>query len=114
MVGSKYSYGSEGPSKFDCSGLTYYVYRSAGVAVYRESAAQGNDSRFTTIRSRSSLKTGDLVCFNTGGGNVVDHVGVYFGDGNFIHASSNAGEVMVSNLNTGFYKDAFLWGKRIV
>lgn len=114
QLGKGYAYGEEGSSKFDCSGLTYYVYKKAvGVTLKRESTQQGLDSRFTTIRSTSSLKTGDLVCFNTGSG-TVDHVGVYVGSGSFIHSSYSAGKVIASNLDEDYYQDAFLWAKRIV
>ena len=114
QVGKPYSYGAEGSASFDCSGLAYYVYKyAAGVTLKRESSAQGTDSRFSTIRSVSSLKVGDLVCFITGGGNEIDHVGVYIGGGKFIHASASADKVVQSSFDS-YYKDAFVWAKRII
>lgn len=114
QLGKGYAYGEEGASRFDCSGLTYYVYKKAvGVTLKRESTQQGLDSRFSTIRTLSGLKVGDLVCFDTGSG-TVDHVGVYVGSGNFIHSSYSAGKVVTSNITETYYQKAFLWGKRIV
>lgn len=113
QVGKPYAYAEEGSKKFDCSGLTYYVYKTAvGVTLPRSSTQQGMDSRFKTIRTMSQLKAGDLVCFNTGSG-TVDHVGVYLGSGKFVHSSYSAGQVITSSF-TSYYQDAFLWGKRIV
>lgn len=114
QVGKPYSYGAEGSSSFDCSGLAYYVYKyAAGVTLKRESCDQGTDSRFSTIRSVSSMKVGDLVCFITAGGNEIDHVGVYIGGGKFIHASANADKVVQSTFDS-YYKNAFVWAKRII
>lgn len=112
QVGKTYAYGAEGPSKFDCSGFTHYVYRYAvGKTLRRESVEQGTDSRFSTIRSLSSLKVGDLLCFKTSG-SAIDHVGVYIGGGKFIHASASAGKVLQSNFD-GYWQDAFVWAKRV-
>ena len=115
QVGKKYAYGAEGPSTFDCSGLTYYIYKAAaGVTLKRNSYDQGMDGRFTTITSISSLKAGDLLCFNTSGGTDVDHVAVYVGNNLFVNASETAGVVKYGSLGDDYYKSAFKWGKRIV
>jgi len=112
QIGKPYAYGAEGASRYDCSGFAYYVYRNAvGVALERESAQQATDSRFSTIRSLSSLKVGDLLCFKTSG-SIVDHVGVYIGGGKFIHASASAGKVLQSGFDS-YWQDAFVWAKRI-
>lgn len=114
QIGKPYAYGAEGSSRFDCSGLCYYVYKyAAGITLPRASSSQASDGRFSTIRSLSSLKAGDLVCFNTGSGSGVDHVGIYIGGGKFIHASDNAGKVLQSEFDS-YYRGAFLWAKRIV
>lgn len=114
QLGKPYSYGAEGSSRFDCSGLAYYVYRyAAGVTLDRSSEDQAVDGRFSTIKSLSSLKVGDLLCFRTGNGGGIDHVGIYIGGGKFIHASENAGKVLQSEFDS-YYSDAFCWAKRIV
>lgn len=112
QLGKPYAYGAEGASSFDCSGFAYYVYRNAvGVTLERSSEDQGTDSRFSTIRSVSSLKVGDLVCFKTSGSSI-DHVGVYIGGGDFIHASASAGKVLKSDFDS-YWQEAFVWAKRI-
>ena len=73
--GDPYGYGAAGPHRFDCSGLTYYSYRKAGVrGIPRTSAAQ---ARFARRISRSALRRGDLIFFTRGGR--VYHVGVFAG-----------------------------------
>jgi cell wall-associated NlpC family hydrolase len=72
--GDPYSYGSAGPGRFDCSGLTYYSFRRAGFKIPRTASAQSGWARHI---SRKSMKRGDLMFFTSGGG--VYHVGVYAG-----------------------------------
>jgi cell wall-associated NlpC family hydrolase len=73
--GDPYAYGASGPSRFDCSGLTFYSYRKAGFRnIPRTSSAQAH---FAKRISRSHMRRGDLIFFRNGGG--VYHVGVYAG-----------------------------------
>jgi len=112
--GKGYAYGAEGSAKFDCSGLTWYVYKyGAGVTLPRSSAQQAADTRFQKISNMSALKRGDLLCFSTSGGGI-DHVGVYIGSGKFIHASQSKGQVVTSELDTDYYRGSFRWARRIV
>ena len=114
LLGKKYSWGAEGPSTFDCSGYTYYVFKqTAGVTLPRVSKDQ---SKFGTAVSRSNVKKGDLVFFDTNGSNNgdVSHVGIYMGDGKFIHASSSKGEVVISDFNSSYYKGAFVNARRVL
>ena len=114
QVGKGYAYGAEGASKFDCSGLTHYVYKhAAGKTLRRASADQASDGRYKKITSLSSLKKGDLLCFDTGNGGECDHVGVYIGGSKFVHASQSKSRVVTSSL-TDYWKDAFLCARRIV
>ena len=57
-----------------------------------------------------------MVFFNTNltDGDMCDHTGIYIGNGDFIHASSSAGKVIISNLNSGYYNQRFSWGRRIL
>lgn len=66
--------------------------------------------------SRRELKRGDVVCFDCEGGDdsIIDHVGIYLGNGYFIHASNAAGMVVVSKMNSGYYYKTFCWGRRYV
>ena len=114
-MGCPYVYGATGPSKFDCSGLTCYIFKAIGVSLKRTAYNQGYDDSYEKIEGWKNLKRGDVVFFNTiSDSDLSDHAGVYLGDGYFIHASSGAHKVVVSNLSTGFYGRVFSWGRRIL
>ena len=117
QLGKPYIYATAGPNSFDCSGLTVYCYGKVGVTLGRSAYAHGyNASSGTKIERIADLKRGDIVCFNTiDDSDLVDHVGIYIGDGYFIHASSgssNGKQVCVSNLNSGYYNRVFSWARR--
>ena len=114
-LGCPYVYGASGPEKFDCSGLTCYIFKAVGVKLERTAYNQGYDNTYEKIEGWQNLKRGDLVYFNTiSDSDLSDHAGVYLGDGYFIHASSGAHKVVVSNLTTGYYGRVFSWGRRIL
>lgn len=117
QLGKKYVYGANGPSYFDCSSLTQYAFKKgAGLGISRTAQKQGYDSSYEKISSVSGLKRGDLVFFNTNDSDsdLCDHVGIYLGSREFIHASSAAGKVVVSSLSSGYYSRTFSWGRRIL
>ena len=100
QMGKPYRWGAEGPSSFDCSGFTTYIYKNAlGKSIPRTSSAQ---SGYGAYVSKDQLQPGDLVFFDTDSDGDVNHVGIYVGGGKFIHASSGAGKVTVSDLD-GWY-----------
>lgn len=116
QLGKKYVYGADGPSYFDCSSLTQYCFKkAAAVSLSRTAQKQGYESKYEKISSTSSLKRGDLVFFNTNDSDsdLCDHVGIYLGSREFIHASSAAGKVIISSLSSGYYNRTFSWGRRI-
>ena len=114
-LGDPYVYGATGPTKFDCSGLTTWAFKAIGVSLKRSAYAQGYDESFPKIEGADNLRRGDIVFFNTiSDSDLSDHAGLYIGDGYFIHASSGAHKVVVSNLTTGFYGRVFSWGRRIL
>lgn len=114
-LGRPYVYGATGPDKFDCSGLTTWAFKAIGVALKRSAYAQGYDEDYEKIEGAANLRRGDIVFFNTiSDSDLSDHAGMYIGDGYFIHASSGAHKVVVSNLTTGFYGRVFSWGRRIL
>jgi cell wall-associated NlpC family hydrolase len=78
-LGSPYQWGAEGPNRFDCSGLTMWVWRKAGVSLPHSSRAQYAGGRKV---SRAEIRPGDLVFH----GSPIHHVGIYIGDGNMISA----------------------------
>ena len=110
QIGKPYRWGAAGPSSFDCSGFTTYIYKNgAGISLPRTSVSQ---SKTGTKVSRSNLKTGDLVFFNTSGKGV-SYVGMYIGDSKFIHSSSSKG-IRIDSLNSTYYKSRFISGSRVI
>ena len=111
LLGKDYHWGAEGPNAFDCSGFTRYVYKKAlGKSIPHSSKAQSQKGE--TI-AKSDLQSGDLVFFTTDRSGSVNHVGIYIGNGKFVHASSANDRVMVSSLDSGFYQETYKWAKRI-
>ena len=113
FLGKPYVWGAQGPSSFDCSGFTYYVFKnSANITLPRTSKDQ---STYGTTISKKNLKVGDLVFFDTSGSNSgnVSHVGIYIGSNQFIHASSSKGKVVISDFNN-YYTNAFVKAKRVL
>ena len=99
MLGRPYEWGSSGPSTFDCSGLTSYVWRHAGVELSHYTGAQFGEGRRV---ERSNLRPGDLVFF----GGDLHHVGIYIGDGMMISAPHTGDHVRVQSIDRGDYAGA--------
>jgi len=112
QLGKRYVWGATGPRSFDCSGFTSYVCKKSGVCIPRTSLKQ---SRMGKRISRSQLKPGDLVFFDTSKRRrgYVNHVGIYLGNNKFIHASSAKRKVIITSLEKPFYKSRFKWGSRL-
>jgi len=111
LRGVPYRYGMSSTRGSDCSGFTSLVYRSQGVKLPRTSREQ---SKVGAKVNRESLQKGDLVFFKTNRGTRINHVGIYIGDGKFIHASSGGGKVQVNSLSEGYYSRRFAGGRRVV
>ena len=100
MVGKPYRYGGESPSSgFDCSGLVHYSFRQAGVAVPRTTAAQLRASQPV----RGPMRRGDLLFFDQEG-KKKSHVGIYLGNGRFVHAPSSGKRVRTDSLDSRYWK----------
>lgn len=108
-LGTRYRYGGSSSRGFDCSGFTAYVYRQYGINLPHNSAAQYRVGK--PVR-RSELRPGDLVFFRTRGRRI-SHVGIYIGNGKFVHASSARGRVRVDTLNSGYYRQRYAGARRI-
>jgi murein DD-endopeptidase len=100
MVGKSYKYGGSSPSGFDCSGLVQYSFRQAGVTLPHNTVKQRSASRLVKV---SELRRGDLLFFDQEG-KKNSHVGVYLGDGKFVHAPSSGKSVRSDTLANPYWK----------
>jgi cell wall-associated NlpC family hydrolase len=99
QIGTKYKHGGTTPGKgFDCSGLIQYIMTALKVDVPRTAKQQAKVG-LAINRDTSRLLPGDLLTFSKGKKGVVSHIGIYVGDGKFIHASSVAGRVIESPID---------------
>ncbi|MBP2028207.1 cell wall-associated NlpC family hydrolase [Acetoanaerobium pronyense] len=132
-LGKPYKFAATGPDYYDCSGYTYTIFKKLNINIPRTSEAQGNGG---ILIDRNRLQKGDLVFFDTRSiSNINDitdnfeeeiissepkpfmpekvtHVGIYIGSGEFIHASSGGGEVIISRLDNKYYDSRYLHGRR--
>lgn len=112
-LGKKYVWGATGnKDTFDCSGLTTYVYKKNGISLPRRAIAQ---SKVGKAVSKKELRKGDLVFFDTSKNRkgYINHVGIYIGDGKFIHASSAKNKVVITDLSKSFYNERFKVARRV-
>jgi murein DD-endopeptidase len=101
MVGKPYRYGGAAPERgFDCSGLIHFSYRQAGLSVPRSTEQQLRHSKAV---GRSQLRRGDLVFFDQEG-KKHSHVGIYLGDGRFVHAPSSGKQVRIDRLDARYWQ----------
>lgn len=108
-LGYKYTYGGSSPSTgFDCSGFTSYVFRQHGKSLNRTAAGQYSNG---VAVSRANLQPGDLVMFGKSG---INHVAIYIGGGQIIHASTPATGVRIDSLSTGYYNNNYVGARRIL
>ncbi len=110
-LGVPYVYGGTSPSGFDCSGFVYYVFRQCGYTITRTATSQNGDGYQV---SRSDLRPGDIVIFYNSAKSAIGHSAIYIGDGQFIHASSSGGRVMITNLSSSYYDTHFYSARRVV
>lgn len=110
FLGVGYRFGHSSPSGFDCSGFTMFVYREAGINLPHSASSQANVGLAV---SKDDLAPGDLVFFQTYKQGI-SHVGIYIGEGKFIHASSGSGYVTISSLSEDYYTARYRGATRIL
>jgi len=109
LKGSRYIAGGSSRGGFDCSGFTTYVYNHFGIKLPRTSASQATAGKHV---DKKDLKEGDLVLFATRR-STISHVGIYIGDGKFIHAANTKKGVTVDSLNSGYYQSTYVGARRV-
>ena len=110
FMGTSYVSGGKSPATgFDCSGFTYYIYGQFGISLGGSAASQSSAG---TPIDRSNLQPGDLLLFYDEGMTKIGHVGIYVGNGVFVHSANPRRGVVTDNLNTSSYYNARYVGAR--
>ena len=112
-VGCRYVRGGQGPRKFDCSGFVYYVYKNFGYSL--KPGARNQWSLLDQRVKKSDLLPGDLLFYsNNGRSSGIFHVGIYIGDGQFVHAANSRKGLIVSDMSEAWYSNRYLGAKRAI
>jgi len=112
FVGARYVWGGTGPTAFDCSGFTRYVYKQYGLDLPHSSAGQYSTNYGTVISNPADLRPGDIVFFVNTYKRGISHVGIYAGGGDVVQAMSPKLGVGVANLNGGYWAQHYYGGIR--
>lgn len=111
LLGTRYKYAGSSPQEgFDCSGFARYVFAQLfGVELNRRSADQATQG---SKIAKDKLREGDLVFFKTNGKSI-SHVGIYIGDGQFVHASTKRG-IVITDMDDSYYAKRYVTARRIL
>lgn len=109
-IGYSYKYGASGPTSFDCSGFTSYIFKLHGVSLSRTAKQQYGNG---TAVSRSDLQPGDLIMFGPSVSGI-NHVGIYIGGGQIVHAANPSRGVTIDTINSGYYNNNYVGARRVI
>ena len=109
-IGYSYKYGASGPTSFDCSGFTSYIFKQHGISLNRTAKAQYSNG---VAVSRANLQPGDLVMFGLSVSGI-NHVGIYIGGGKIVHAANPSRGVTIDTINSGYYNNNYVGARRVL
>ncbi len=109
-MGKPYQWGGTGPDGYDCSGLVYSLFGKLGISLPRTSKTQAGAGTYV---SKEELIYGDLVFFARDGKNI-NHVGIYVGDGEFVHSPQTGDVVKTTTLMSGYYARGYYTARRVI
>lgn len=110
-IGHSYAYGGSGPTSFDCSGFTMYVFKQFGINLPHNAVTQSNYGSYV---SKDNLVPGDLVIFNDYSNTSIGHSAIYIGNGRIVHAANSSRGVTTDTILSGYYDLRFVEGRRIL
>lgn len=110
FLGCRYSYGGAGPTSFDCSGFTQYVYKKFGIYLSHSAVTQANNGVYI---EKTNLQLGDLIIFRDWDNSSIGHCGIYVGNSKFIHAANPSRGVVTDTFASGYYYERYVSARRL-